>query len=466
MDKYFIVLFAVLILADRLGFLNFTHDLLMTCSIHFERGVRGLATAAALRIDSFNARHGAFEPCLEPCELRLELEAELRPPARPPLRPLLAPSTPAAAAAATAAATAAPPHAPPGPAAQDAQAQAFLEALGWVRGHTVIRASAAVPINVTVTEALLELLASHRSSLAAASHAPSHSEEGLSDARAGQAQPADACSAGTPPKQPQPPLLPLSPLAPPPLSPDCRSPGSSLVPEALPLRRRPVGSLAGKRRAPFVFHNETGCPLTFRLAYAQGGSPRAGGAAGGGGRRPAVDRRVGAHRSRSFGWSDGDPGGDAASGDGGGGGAARGALVHVTFDRDFAAVADLPLGRLGTKPCSTVRLVGSPAAGAGATAASPRLPLVWDVSLSRGQRHVTLRSAVAVENNTGRPLELAIADKPAGAGSIEASGTDSTGGTSGISGSFSWKHLLGAGEAVSIPLWCADTHDLYARPQP
>jgi hypothetical protein len=67
-----------------------------------------------------------------------------------------------------------------------------------------------------------------------------------------------------------------------------------------------------------------------------------------------------------------------------------------------------------------------------------------------GQHHLTLRAAVAVQNNTGAPLETAIPNY--------AVGRDAPG--------FAWRRVLAPAEAVSLPLAVAHAAHLLLRPAP
>ena len=80
----------------------------------------------------------------------------------------------------------------------------------------------------------------------------------------------------------------------------------------------------------------------------------------------------------------------------------------------FTPIGNLPIGRMGVRQCSTTLVTppqqkqqGSSESGGAESAARP---LLWEVALVNGQHHLTLRSAIAIENNMGVDIEAAVMD--------------------------------------------------------
>ena len=87
------------------------------------------------------------------------------------------------------------------------------------------------------------------------------------------------------------------------------------------------------------------------------------------------------------------------------------------------------------------------------------------MALVDGRHHLTLRSAVAVENNTGRPLEVwarpldlqrsVAMDPSAGDAAGDAAGSPGSPGATGAG--LGWRLVLGPCESASLPLAVVQT---------
>ena len=419
------------------------------------RGVRLLIASHGLSIEYFNRRIGHWEPLLEPCDLRLDLEAEYRPRERieedkGQPRPGSTPNEPTT---------------------QDNEEREDDGISGWFRGDVALRASTNGAVSVNVTEAALELLvgvaAEWETSKAATATAIDKASEKFGDNTS-------------------------------------NSSGSKF--EDASIAR--IASLAAPSRKPFVFHNATGHDLTFTLTRQHTQASSSYSSFDGDtsfSRRIETSRRTELSSNRlakhavsagaAVPFSLDDRSADQLSTEGNLGSASSSSsssygsltshgesthrshdssppLVQVTFaENAFAAVTNLPVGRVGVRRASTVAIRNTPlmgsfattktttssssssnissgSSGGGGVAAVP-LPLLWEVVLLDGQHHLTLRSAVAVQNNTGSPLQAGIPNY--------AVGRDDPG--------YAWQRVLAPAEVVSLPLAVAHAAHLVLKPR-
>ena len=371
------------------------------------RGVRGVAACARLGIDFLNRRAGLWEPLLEPAGLRLEAEAEHR-------WTLLRPPNASAGA---------------GPGA-GVGADDGVGALNgsWGRGDAVLRLTTSEEINVNVTEAALEVLIATRGDWG-----------GAVTNRAATSK---------------------------------RAAGKGVGKGVGKGNGVGIASLAAGGHKPYVFHNATGHDLRFCLAHpatAAAASAPPEGAPSGRAQRLRW-RHVAAGGALPFAMHPSEHSGRDVA-------AeqllqpqhyqhhqpqARPPQLSVSFGESvgFAPVRGLPLGRLGVRACSTTATSRSTGGG------SIQVPMVWEVALVGGRHHLTLRAAVGLENNTGRPLEVAVPVQP---GLVSSVGRCGDGGsdpaaTLGSGPQLAWRCVVAAGTAVSLPLAVAATALLLVRP--
>ena len=420
------------------------------------RGLRLLVASHDLVIEYFNRRIGCWEPLLEPCDLRLDLEAEYRPQEGiDEGESHLMPS---------------------GTTSNERTTQGNKVAddddgiSGWFRGDVALRASTSGAVSVNVTEAALELLVNVAAEweTASAAAAMDKTSEVCAENKGGNST-------------------------------------SSGNEDATTAR---IASLAAPSRKPFVFHNATGHDMTFTLAkqhtqasssssssFDEGTTTASDTGGGRGNRRTALSNRLTSHSvaaGAALPFSLDDRGADPLSAEGflvGSGNSSYGGftshadsvhrshdssppLVQVTFaDNAFAAITNLPIGRVGVRRATTVAIRNTPLLGSFATttnstassassagnnsssgsggAAAVPIPLLWEVVLLDGQHHLTLRSAIAVQNNTGSPLEASIPNYAVGR---EAPG-------------YAWQFELAPAQVVSLPLTVAHAAHLVLKPK-
>ena len=174
------------------------------------RGGRFLASSRALKLDYYNRRIGKWEPLLEPCDMRCEVEAEDR-------------------GAAMVAAG--------GDGGEEVGDSARGEGgglLSRLRGNTVVRASTTSEVNLTITEAAVEMLL----------------------------RTAQEWSSSPPPPPPAALVEAVPPLSAPPLA---SANAHAMLPDAAAGMK--LAGLGARNKAPFVFHNATGVPIAFHFRH-------------------------------------------------------------------------------------------------------------------------------------------------------------------------------------------------------
>ena len=168
-----------------------------------------------------------------------------------------------------------------------------------------------------------------------------------------------------------------------------------------------------QRAAPCVLHNETGVALTLLL----GSGPSVGGAQGGFESRPSQSAqqqqqqqqlRVAVEIGGAAPFAPEHQHQQQHHGMGGDGSAMRAAVreygevstVGVAIaGYDDRPLRELPLGRVGTYTYEVRKLSDG-------DDALSTVVVVWEVSLSDGRRHLTMRSSVVLRNCCGTPIEL------------------------------------------------------------